>query len=119
MKILNIINYETKSGKEVVPEWILNDLDEVTQVIVIIRIKRLKLGHFGDCKPLKQSDGLWELRIHYGPGYRIYFGKIGQEIVVLLVGGDKRSQERDITKAKRYWLDYKESKNDTKKKHDK
>jgi putative addiction module killer protein len=119
MGVVRIINYKTKTGKTPVLKWISDELDIVTQSIVITRIRRLTLGNFGDCKLLKQAEGLWELRIAYGPGYRIYFGRIGHEIVVLLVGGDKGSQERDITKAKQYWLDYKRSKNGTKKENNK
>jgi putative addiction module killer protein len=61
---------------------------------------------------MKGTDGVWELRIQHGPGYRIYFGKVGIKVVVLLIGGDKGSQERDIAKANRYWLDYKGSLDD-------
>jgi putative addiction module killer protein len=67
------------------------------------------LGNFGDCKLIKGGEGVSELRIDYGPGYRIYFGKDKATIVALLIGGNKGSQTRDIAKAKRYWLDYKES----------
>jgi putative addiction module killer protein len=61
------------------------------------------------CKQ-KGGGGVYEFRINYGAGYRIYYGKSGTTIVVLLVGGDKGSQDRDIEKAKRYWLDFKEQK---------
>lgn len=67
------------------------------------------MGNFGDAKMIKGGEGIWELRIDYGPGYRVYFGKQGATIVILLTGGDKKSQNRDIAKAKRYWLDYKDS----------
>jgi len=69
-----------------------------------MRLDRLKLGNFGDCKTLQ--EGVSELRIHYGPGIRIYYGKIGDRIVLLLCGGDKGSQDRDINKAKDYLNDY-------------
>lgn len=68
------------------------------------------LGNYGDCKILKGTSGIYELRIDCGPGYRIYFGKDSNTIVVLLVGGDKKNQDKDIEKVKKYWLDYKESK---------
>jgi putative addiction module killer protein len=57
---------------------------------------------------IKGGEGVWELRIDYGPGYRIYFGKKGTTIVILLTGRDKKSQDRDIAKAKKYWLDCKD-----------
>jgi len=69
-----------------------------------MRLDRLKLGNFGDCKTLQ--EGVSELRIHYGPGIRIYYGKIGDRTVLLLCGGDKGSQDRDINKAKDYLNDY-------------
>jgi len=69
-----------------------------------MRLDRLKLGNFGDCKTLQ--EGVSELRIHYGPGIKIYYGKIDNKIVLLLCGGDKGSQDRDINKAKVYFKDY-------------
>ena len=68
------------------------------------RLDRLKLGNFGDCKTI--SDGVSELRIHYGPGIRIYYAKTGNKVILLLCGGDKGSQKKDIDKAKEYLKDY-------------
>ena len=73
------------------------------------RLDRIALGAFGDYKPIKGAHGLFELRIDFGPGYRIYFGNQGSQLVILLIDGDKGSQSRDIAKAKRYWESYKES----------
>ena len=56
-------------------------------------------NHFGDCKPV--VDGIFELRIHYGPGYRVYYTQRGEEIILLLIGGDKSTQQSDIEKAKK------------------
>ncbi len=108
MSLIKTIIYKTSTGKEPFTQWLL-DLDETTRANIIARLKRINLGSFGDCKLLKKASGVWELRIDLGPGYRIYFGKQGNIMVVLLVGGDKGSQERDITKAQKYWLDYKGS----------
>ena len=108
MKMIKVIVYTTSTKKKPFLEW-LEELDKKAQSIVITRVDRLNLGNFGDCKQLKNAEGVWELRIGYGPGYRVYFGKIGAQIVILLVGGDKGSQAHDIIKAKRYWHEYRES----------
>lgn len=84
-----------------------NKLDTVARAAVRIRINRIRLGNFGDCGPV--GDGLSELRIRLGPGYRIYFGKIKDTVVIILCGGDKRTQGRDIKKAKDCWQLYKDS----------
>ncbi|HEV2916637.1 MAG TPA: type II toxin-antitoxin system RelE/ParE family toxin [Candidatus Babeliales bacterium] len=63
-------------------------LDRTARAVIITRLKRVNLGNFGDCKILKQVPGVWELRIDYGPGYRIYFGKQSNAVVILLIGGD-------------------------------
>ncbi|MFI5333281.1 MAG: type II toxin-antitoxin system RelE/ParE family toxin [Candidatus Babeliales bacterium] len=108
MSLIKIIVYKTNTQKEPFTEWLF-DLDKETRALITARLKRLSLGNFGKSKLLKQASGVWELIIDYGPGYRIYFGKEGNSIVVLLTGGDKGSQTRDIAKAERYWLDHKES----------
>lgn len=110
MDNVRIINYVTSAGKEPFTEW-LHSLDKVAQTVIRARLVRVRLGNFGDCKPIKGVVGIWELRIVYGPGYRVYFGKIDNEFVVLLLGGDKGSQKRDIAKAEKYWLLCKESLN--------
>ena len=80
-------------------DW-LDDLWVLQAVVRInIRIRRLSLGNPGDVKPV--GDGVSEMRIDYGPGYRVYFVQRGTAIVVLLCGGDKRGQDRDILAAKR------------------
>lgn len=104
---IKVLFYTTSSGKQPFTDW-ANDLDFKAQSIVYARIARLKAGILGDCKQLKGAEGIWELRIQYGAGYRIYFGKKGNQIVILLTGGDKASQDRDIVKAIKYWQTYKE-----------
>jgi putative addiction module killer protein len=79
--------------------WIRSLKDRVSQAIINARIRRISAGNFGDSKPL--GDGVSELRIDYGPGFRVYFTRRGQEIVVLLCGGDKSTQSGDIEAAKR------------------
>jgi len=84
-------------------EWLNSLQDGKTQTIILNRINRVRLGNLGDCKYL--DEGVHELRIHYGPGYRVYFGELDDVIVILLCGGTKRSQSRDIKRAKEYWLE--------------
>ena len=78
-------------------EWFANLRDRQARARINARIRRLSLGNPGDVKPV--GEGVSELRIDYGPGYRVYFIQRGREVVVLLAGGDKRTQERDIQAA--------------------
>ena len=80
---------------------------ERTQDRIDRRLERLANGNFGDCRSI--GGGVSELRIHFGPGYRVYFGELDNTIVLLLCGGDKASQDRDILQTKTYWLQYKET----------
>jgi|SRR3990167_1145260 len=108
MSILKEIQiYKTNSGKSPFITW-RDKLDTKIRGIVRAKIERVRLGNFGDVKSIKNGNGIYELRIDFGSGYRIYFGKQGRSIIVLLLGGDKRSQRRDIEKAKEYWLDCKD-----------
>jgi putative addiction module killer protein len=109
MNTIKVVTFISDSGKEPFMTW-LNRLDSSIQGIILARIARVRLGNFGDCKQIKGSKGVWELRIDFGSGYRVYFGKIKEKnlLVVLLLGGDKKTQTRDIEKAQSYWLSYKE-----------
>ncbi len=78
-------------------QWFGSLRDRQARARINARIRRLSLGNFGDVKPI--SEGVSELRIDFGPGYRVYFVRRGQTLVVLLAGGDKRTQDRDIKKA--------------------
>ena len=82
---------------ETFERWFIGLRDRKAVARITSRIDRLQLGLFGDVKPV--GEGVSELRIDYGPGYRIYFVQRGREVVILLVGGDKRTQSRDIEKA--------------------
>ncbi len=79
-------------------EWFENLRDRAAKVRIDIRIRRLSLGNPGDVKPV--GEGVSELRVNFGPGYRVYFVQRGDKYVVLLAGGDKSSQESDIREAK-------------------
>jgi putative addiction module killer protein len=103
--MLEVLRYVTESGREVVREW-LDDLHDARAVTrIVMRFDRLADGNFGDCKPLR--DGVWEMRIDYGPGYRVYYAMVGRTCVLLLCGGDKRKQTGDINRAVEYLKDYK------------
>lgn len=103
--MFEVRRYVTESGVDVIGEWLsgLNDLRARAKINV--RIARLAVGSFGDCKLIQR--GLRELRIDYGPGYRVYFARTGGEVVLLLCGGDKRSQSADVKRALEYLADYK------------
>jgi len=87
----------------------VQSLTTPVRAIVHKRITRLEAGNFGDAKLIKGSRKLYELRIHEGPGYRVYFGKCDNILVILLCGGKKGTQSQDISKAKKYWQDYMEN----------
>ena len=98
--------YRTEEGKRPFADWSLSLKDRKARVKIDTRINRLQLGNLGDCKNV--GGGVFELRVDYGPGYRVYFGRRGQKLIILLCGGDKRTQQRDIQRAKQYWEEYKD-----------
>lgn len=79
-------------------EWLRKLRDEVARARIQIRVRRVSLGNFGDVKPV--GGGVSELRVDYGPGYRVYLRRHGEVLVLLLAGGTKKTQEADIVKAK-------------------
>ncbi|HPO44271.1 MAG TPA: type II toxin-antitoxin system RelE/ParE family toxin [Spirochaetota bacterium] len=91
-------------GRDIFEQWLRALPDLVGQAATVKRLGRMEEGNFGDCRGL--GSGLWELRVHSGPGYRVYFGEDGPVIIVILCGGDKRSQTRDIRKARKFWDEY-------------
>ena len=101
---MEVLRYVTETGIDVVGRW-LSELGDVrTRAKVAARLARLLAGNFGDCKPLR--GGVWELRIDWGPGYRVYYAMVDRGCVLLLCGGDKRQQSRDIQRAIEYLNDY-------------
>lgn len=95
--------YVKSSGRSSFKDWVLGLGDVVGRAAVYHRLDRLAQGNRGDSKRL---GPIFELRLHHGPGYRIYFGQDGPLLVVLLVGGDKSTQSRDIKAAMEHWNDY-------------
>ncbi len=103
--MIEVFRYQADDGAEPVTDWLQSLRDKQAQAKVRIRLKRLEAGIFGDCEPV--GDGVLELREHLGAGYRVYFGRHGQRIVILLCGGTKKTQSTDIKTAKAYWADWK------------
>ncbi|PWU22374.1 MAG: addiction module killer protein [Bdellovibrio sp.] len=106
----NILVYRTAAGRSPFEEWLgaLKDRQVVAQIQK--RLIRIELGNFGDVKPV--GRGISEMRIHVGPGYRIYFAQEGNQIIILLCGGDKGSQAKDIKLAQEYWADLEKRRNE-------
>ncbi len=96
--------YETENGKRPFEEWVKDLRDPPTVRRIQARLAGVSVGNLGDVKSV--GEGVSELRLAFGGGYRIYFGAVGDELIVLLCGGDKSSQDRDIKKAKEFWSDY-------------
>lgn len=101
----NILYYRTPSGKIPFREWRFG-MDENARASVDARVARFRSGNFGDSRPI--GSGASESRIHFGPGYRIYYGIDGMDLVILLCGGDKSTQNTDIACARKYWDEYRQ-----------
>ncbi len=99
-----VMLYVTETGHIPFLRWIETLPDRQARARIRIRLARASLGNFGDHRAV--GSGVSELRIDYGPGYRVYLGQEGDTMVLLLCGGDKRSQTSDISAAQRYWQDY-------------
>jgi len=99
-----VIIFCDASGNEPFSEWMNSFRDPSTRRRILKRLIRVENGNYGDVKVV--GDGVNELRFFFGSGYRIYFGEDGDTIVVLLTGGDKSRQDRDIEQAKAYWKEY-------------
>ena len=98
--------YRTQSGREPFTEWFNSIRDTRAHSRIDARLISLESGNFGDYSSV--GGGVFELRIHVGKGYRVYFSVADNIVVLLLCGGDKSSQQRDIKRVKTYWRDYKE-----------
>lgn len=96
--------YRPRSGRCPFEKWLESLGDRRGRAKIRARIARVRAGNLGDCRSV--GGGVFELKIDFGPGYRVYFGEAGPAIVILLCGGDKSTQREDIKTAHRYWADY-------------
>lgn len=99
-----LIIYESQSGKVPFEEWLEDLKDKKGRAKIRVQLDRLAQGNMGKCASI--GKGVFELKVNFGPGYRIYFGQDGKRLIILLCGGDKSTQRKDIQKAQEYWTDY-------------
>ena len=105
MPVIELFRYQREDGLEPLTEWLSALRDKVAQARIRVRLRQVQAGNFGDVEPV--GDGVSELRIHVGAGYRVYCARHGRTVVILLCGGDKGSQSADIKRAKEFWLEWK------------
>jgi len=102
--VAEIRKYRRPDGVAPFDRWMAKLRDRRAKARILVQLDRLKLGLPGDWKPL--GEGVFELRIFEGKGYRVYFAREGQAVVILLCGGDKSTQGRDVELAKTYWQEH-------------
>lgn len=102
--MFEIRRYRTAAGEEPFTKWLFDLFDRQARARILARPEPLEVGNFGDAKFLR--DGVHEMRIDWGPGYRVYYGRDGRTVIVLLCGGDKRKQGADIKGAVELWQEY-------------
>ncbi len=105
--VIEIYTFETADGRVPFDDWFLAIPDGKTRARIETHIDRLSLGNFSNCSPAR--EGVSELRIDFGPGYRVYFGQDGRTVVILLAGGKKDTQDADMKLARQYWREYKDA----------
>ena len=103
--MIEVRRYQRLDGEVPLTGWLGGMRDSRARATLEIRFRRVSLGIFGDIKPV--GEGVLELREDIGPGYRVYMGRHGATLVILLCGGDKRTQDADIKRAREYWSDWK------------
>ncbi len=102
--MFDIQNYLSRAGDDPYANWLASLADRQARARVLVRIGRMASGNFGDVKPV--GNGVWEARVDWGPGYRVYYAQAGKRLILLLIGGDKRKQQSDIDQAHEYWEDW-------------
>lgn len=106
MKTYEVESYKTEAGDKPFQSWFDNLKDSKARTIILSRLERASHGLLGDWKPIGGSNGLFEMRIHFGPGYRLLYAIVGQKLILLLAGATKQDQDRAIAKAREYLADY-------------
>ncbi len=102
--VFDVLIFETADGRAPFYEWLMGIRDRSTKARVETHIDRLALGNFSNCAPV--GEGVSELKINFGPGYRVYFGQDGRNLIILLIGGKKDTQSADVKLATAYWREY-------------
>ncbi|MDE0626770.1 MAG: type II toxin-antitoxin system RelE/ParE family toxin [Bryobacterales bacterium] len=110
--MVKVLHYVSEDGADHFDRWLRKQSSEA-RARIQTRIDRVELGNFGDHRSV--GEGVYELRIDFGPGYRVYYGGDGDKFVILLVGGTKKRQARDIAAARNLWSAYKQEKRDANK----
>jgi putative addiction module killer protein len=104
--VIELFRYQREDGSEPFTEWLSAVRDKTAAARIRVRLRQVEAGNFGDCEAV--GEGVIELRIHVGAGFRVYCGRLGKAVVLLLCGGDKGTQVRDIRRAKALWSDWKQ-----------
>jgi putative addiction module killer protein len=103
--MFELLRYQLEDGRVPFTQWLEGMRDKVAQARIRVRLRQVQAGNFGDCEPV--GEGIVELRSHIGAGYRVYCGRHGKSVVLLLCGGDKSSQTTDISRARELWSQWK------------
>lgn len=101
---MDVLHYLTPDGEDIFQDWLDGLRDTRTRAAIQRGVDRVATGNFGDHKYCR--DGVWELRIDFGPGFRVYYASAGEAVVLLLSGSDKRGQSAEIERAVEYWNDW-------------
>ena len=105
-QMIETIVYQDRDGNKPYADWLGSLADKQAKARILVRVNRMAAGNFGDCKPVR--DGVQELKIDHGPGYRVYLSRQGPVLVLLLCGSDKSGQDRAINLAIDYLNDWKQ-----------
>ena len=103
--MIDLLRYQRDDGREPFSEWLNGLRDKLAQARIRVRLCQVQAGNFGDSEPV--GEGVIELRVHVGAGYRVYCGRHGKTVALLLCGGDKAGQVADIRRAKELWAEWK------------